>query len=350
MSFNYRPNRRSLLKAGLGTIGAISLPALPAFGAERTLTCNTVGFSLGIHIPSQFAMREGMDAASKGAATCNAVRIDKLPVITQNLLSGASQIADSDIVSTLKSVKAGADLKVIGLTYNSSSLVFVANGDMVKSVADLTKPGIVVAVNSKTDFTAIMLAGPLAEAGHTMKDIELVEIGGSGNRVKALLAGRVHAIPAHIDQVQVIQKQGNYTILIQPWKAYKAWYGEVLCASGAWLADASNRADAVACIQAHVAAFRKANSDFGWYAEQYRKYATLKDANKASDDDIRAAWDPLKNVVKAWPNDMETLTAEGFDALNDPYVKAGVFDAPIDMATVVDRSLLDEALANLGKA
>lgn len=350
MTSDYRPTRRSFLFTSLGTLGALSLPGLPAFAADRTLTCNTVGFSLGIHIPSQFAMNEGMEAASNGESTCEAVRIDKLPVITQNLLSGASQIADSDIVSTLKAVKAGADLKVIGLTYNSSSLVFVANGDIVTSIADLAKPDVVVAVNSKSDFTAIMLAGPLAEAGLTMDDIELVEIGGSGNRVKAMLSGRVHAIPAHIDQVQSIQSEGNYTILIEPWKAYNAWYGEVLCASGAWLADAGNRAAAVACIQAHVEAFRKANSDLTWFAEQYRKYSTIKDAASATDDQIRAAWEPLKDIVNAWPNDMETLTAAGFNALNDPYVKAGVLDAPIDMSTVVDRSILDEALANLGKA
>lgn len=294
-------------------------------------------------------MREGMAAASDGASTCDPVRIDKLPVITQNLLSGASEIADSDIVSTLKAVRAGADLKVIGLTYNNSSLVFVANGDMVQSIADLAKPGVVIAVNSKSDFTAIMLAGPLAEAGLTMKDVELVEIGGSGNRVKALLAGRVHAIPAHVDQVQRIQQEGNFPVLIEPWKAYDAWYGEVLCASGAWLEVPENRAAAVACIQAHVDAFRKANTDFGWFAEQYRKYATIKGAAEATDDKIRAAYDPLRDVVNAWPSDMETLSAEAFDALNDPYVKAGVLDAPLDLATVVDRSILDEALANLAK-
>lgn len=349
MSFDYLANRRNFLTTSLGTIGALCLPGLPAFAAGRTLTCNTVGFSLGIHIPSQFAMNEGMAAVSKDASTCEAIRIDKLPVITQNLLSGASQIADSDIVSTLKAVKAGADLKVIGLTYNNSSLVFVANGDIITSIADLAKPDVVVAVNSKSDFTAIMLAGPLSDAGLTMDDIELVEIGGSGNRVKALLSGRVHAIPAHIDQVQSIQSQGNYTTLVEPWKAYKSWYGEVLCASGAWLADSDNRAAAVACIQAHVEAFRKANTDFAWYAEQFRKYSTIKDTASATDDQIRAAWEPLKDIVNAWPNDMETLSAEAFGALNDPYVKAGVLDAPIDMSTVVDRTILDEALANLSR-
>jgi NitT/TauT family transport system substrate-binding protein len=338
--------RRSLLAASAGlALGGARMP-LALAQAGRSLKVNVAGFSLGIHIPAISALREGI-AAVPGYAPCEVIRIDKLPMITQSVLGGSSEIADGDVVTTLKAAEAGADIKIIGLAFNSTSLIFVANGKRVKKLEDLQEPGRVVAVNSIGDFTHVMLIGPLLKRGVDLSKITITEIGGSGNRMRALIAGKVDAVPIHVDQAASVQKEGDFPILLRPWAEYKAWFGEVFFTTGAWLQKPENRKAAVDLMRATLVAFRKADTDFAWYAGQYRKHATVKDAAKEGDDTIRSAWSTLKDEVKAWPPSMDTLTPENFQELMPVYKAAGALNGSLDMRKVVDRSILEEALKGL---
>ena len=150
--------------------------------------------------------------ATPGYLPPKVTRIPQNRTLTQTLISGTADIAESDVVTIFQAVEAGADLKIIGNVYNNVSIVFVANADTVQEIKDLEKPGITVAVNGLGDVSHIVLIGPLVKRGVDPKKVNVIEIGGSGDRMRALLAKRVDAVPVHYDQATAIVEKGNFKI------------------------------------------------------------------------------------------------------------------------------------------
>jgi len=53
----------------------------------------------------------------------------------------------------------------------------------------------------------VLLSGVLSKHDIDIEDTTIVEMGGSGSRMRALLAGRVAAVPVHFDQAaEVVSK------------------------------------------------------------------------------------------------------------------------------------------------
>lgn len=347
--------RREALKVlalGAGA-GAISGGILEAAAgrtawaqAGRVLDIPVVGFTLGIHVPSMAAMKEILPTLP-GYAAAKTTRFASQRVITQTIVSGSGDIGAGDPIITLRAAEAGADVKIIGLVFNSTSLVFVVNGNKVKQLQDLQKPEIVVAVNSMGDFTHVLLVGPLLKRGVDLGKVTVVEIGGSGARTKALLAGRVDAVPVHFDQAFDIAKQGNYPVLLDPAKEYKAWFGEVYFATSDWLKKPENKRAAVDLLKANLMAFRKASSDYAWFAAQYRKHSTVEKAAQQGDDVIKPVWEVLVKQVNAFPGAMESFTVQNFKDLVPVYKAAEALEGKVDVAKIVDRTYLDQALKEL---
>jgi len=347
--------RREALKvlalgAGAGALGGGALETAVGRSAwaqaGRVLDIPVVGFTLGIHVPSMAAMKEILPTLP-GYAAAKTTRFASQRVITQTIVSGQGDIGAGDPIITLRAAEAGADLKIIGLVFNSTSLVFVVNGNKIKQLQDLQKPEVVVAVNSKGDFTHVLLVGPLLKRGVDLGKVTVVEIGGSGARTKALLAGRVDAVPVHFDQAFDIAKQGNYPILLDPAKEYKAWFGEVYFATSDWLKKPENKKAAVDLLKANLLAFRRASKDFAWFAEQYRKHSTVEGAAKTPDDTIKPVWDILVKQVNAFPGAMETFTVQNFKDLVPVYKAAESLEGKVDVEKVIDRTYLDQALKEL---
>jgi len=347
--------RRNALKllSGTAALASGALPLAPygiggaAAQAGRSMQINLLGFALGIHVPTTAAVMDIMPAYP-GYAAPKTQRIEQIRTVTQTLVAGAAELGQTDPITTLRAVEAGADLKMVAFWYMNTSLVFVVNADKIKELKDLEKPDTVVAINSKGDITEVMLVGPLIKRGVDPKKIQIIEIGGSGGRMRALLSGRVHAVPVHFDQAAEIAKQGNYQVLIEPWKEYKAWINEVWVVNGAWLKSAANQRALVDLIKATITGFRKANDDFAWYAQMYRKHVTLPKANEATDDAIKPLWEGLVRDVKAWPPNMD-FKVDPFDDLLPVYKAAGAVEGKVQPSQVVETSFVQQALAELGR-
>ena len=347
-------SRRKVIKgltvaAGAGVLGRSMLPVGDVAWAQggRALDIPIVGFALGSHVPSLVAMKDILPTFP-GYAPAKTTRFASQRVITQTIISGSGDIGGGDPIITIRAAEAGADVKIIGLVFNNTSLVFVVNGNKIKQLQDLQKPGTVVAVNSKGDFTHVLLIGPLLKRGVDLGKVTVVEIGGSGARTKALLAGRVDAVPVHFDQALDLAKQGNYPVLLEPSTEYPAWFGEVYFAMADWLKRPENRRAAVDLLKAHLLAFRRASKDFAWYADQYRKYSTNPDAAKESNEALRPVWDTLVQKINSWPGAMEPFTVENFKGLLPVYKAADAIQGTANIEKVIDRSYLDQAVKELG--
>jgi NitT/TauT family transport system substrate-binding protein len=255
-------------------------------------------------------------------------------------------MGEGDPIVAMSAVESGADVKIVGLWYMNTSLVFVANADKVRELKDLGNPGNVIAVNQKGDITHVMLVGPMLKRGVDPEKLNIVEIGGSGARMQALLSGRVQGVPVHFDQAAEMAKKGNYKILLEPWKEYSPWINEIWACNGAWLKKKENERAVIDLLKMQMTAFRRANTDLGWYTEGYRKHVTLKDANAATPDGLRNVWEVLTREIKAFPDVMD-LKLEWWETLLPAYRQAGAIEGKVKVAQVVEPSLAKQAASEL---
>lgn len=347
------PTRRTLLRglaagagAGLITAQPFGFQGLrPALAAGRQLKMNIPGNALGVHIPYMAAINEILP--SMGYDTPKWDRVKKLQTITQSILAGSVEVASGDAISTLRAVEAGADLKIIGNAFMHTSLVFVVNADKVKEPKDIEKPDVTLAVNSKGDFTHVMVVGPMTRRGIDMSKVNVIKMGGSGTRMRALLAGKVDGVPLHFDQASDVAKKGNFKVMIGPAKEYDAFLGEVWICSGDWLSKPANRKAAKDLLKATIAAFRRTNSDPAWYAAMYRKWGTKKSMKKASDDEIAVVRQALGQDIGCWPDNMDHKMSV-YKELLPVYKSAGAVKGTVDLNKVVETSLVAQALKELG--
>ena len=332
--------RRALL-AGSG----LAASGIAQAQSGRSLKINLLGYCLADHVPTTAAVMDMLPQVS-GFAAPQTARIDQMRTAAQTVIAGAAELGETDPIVTMSAVEAGADLKLVGLWYSQTSLVLVADAKRIQALKDLADPANIVAVNEKGDITHVCLLGPLLDAGIDINKINFVEIGGSGARMRALLAGRVQAVPVHLDQAAQMTKDGRFTIVIEPWKSYHPWINEVWVTTGSWLKQTSNETALVALLKANIAAYRRANTDYAWYADCYRRYATVPDSEK-QDSIIRPLWEGLVNDVKSWPP-QDGPAPEDIERLIPLYKAAGAVRGTVKARDFVILDYVKQALAELG--
>jgi NitT/TauT family transport system substrate-binding protein len=329
------------LVAGSG----LAVSGLARAESGRSLKINLLGYCLADHVPTTACVME-MLPQIPGFAAPQTARIDQMRTVAETVIAGAAELGETDPIITMSAVEAGADLKVVGLWYSQTSLVLVADASRIKDYKDLANPANIVAVNQKGDITQVCLLGPLLEAGIDINKISFVEIGGSGARMRALLAGRVQAVPVHLDQAAQMTKDGRFKIVIEPWKAYHPWVNEVWAVTGAWLKKPENERALVALLKTNIAAYRRANTDYAWYAEMYRRYATVPDTEK-QDAVIRPLWESLANEVKSWPS-QDGPAPDDVERLIPLYKAAGAVRGTVKARDFVIVDYVKQALAEMG--
>jgi NitT/TauT family transport system substrate-binding protein len=341
-----RRNALKLLGAG-ASVGLAAAPRWPAYAAsDRALGGHILGFTLAIHIPAIVALNEELPKLGYGKPELK--RIESMQVVTQSVVAASTEIGEADIVSAMRASDAGGKVKLIGLVYNSTSQVLVVDTGKIRDFKDFEKPENVIALNSKGDFIYAMLAGVFQKHGVDLDKLTVVDVGGSGSRVKALQSGRVAAIPAHFDQAEAVMKQGpQFAVMIEPWKIYNPWLSEAWLVNSDWLEKPENQRLSVDMLKAVLTAFRAANADFYYFAGGYRKFATIDGAAKATDEQLRPLWEHLTKNIKAWPND-GGFRRDYFKELAPFYQAAGVLRAGAKVDELVEPRYLEQALKELG--
>ncbi|MCW2242104.1 ABC transporter substrate-binding protein [Azospirillum canadense] len=345
-------NRRTVLRAGLGGLSVLALGPLAgsmqgAFAQTgRVLKINTLASAAAVNVPMQAALRSGVGMMA-GFAAPEVRPTKKIPQIAQEVIAGAADLGDADVASTLAAAEAGADLRIIGLSYSNTSQVIVANTDKVKSLEEIAAKGGTIAVNSIGDFMYVMLAGALLKRNIDPKKVNFIEMGSSGDRARALVAGRVDAVPMHIEQALELAQMGSYEMLVRPWEEYDNWFSAIVMTTGAWLKADENKRAAVAVLKSVLTSFRNTNKDYGWFKTQVGQYASSKELKAADDSMLKPVWETLTTRIKAFPNNMETLTPDEFAKVIPAYKAVGALKGTVDLTKVIDRTYLEQAVKEL---
>jgi NitT/TauT family transport system substrate-binding protein len=347
-----RREASTALALGLGGAmlrsAAVAMPGIGTVMAQprRTLELQLLGFALGIHVPATAAFMSILPTMP-GYAEPKTARLSEIRIATQTMIGGSADIGESDPPTVLSAAEAGAQFKIVGKPYDSTSLVFVVNGDRVKSIADLAKPETRVAIGARGDITHVILAAPLLKRGIGIDKMTLLELPGSGTRLSALLSGKIDAGSLHFDQAETILGKGNFRILIEPWKEVSGWTNEVWVVRTEWLRKPENERALTDFLKANVIAFRRANTDFDWYLEGFRKYVTLKDADKMTAVALRPIWEKLRSEIRAWPAD-GNFSVAAIQAMLPACKAADAIRGTVKVEDVVETRYLQQALKELG--
>jgi len=318
-----------------------------SFGStRRSLKVMSNANVAGIHVPGNVAVREILQQIGD-YAPIDLTRMEKQANITQVLVGGGPDIVDADTPSIAAAANAGANLKIVGQFYASVDLVFAANADVVTSLQDLTKPDVVCGINTPGDTVHALLLGVLMKHGIDITKVNIVALGGSSARMRALMAKRVHLVPIHADQAHDVALQGNYKPLIQPWTEYGFWSNEVWAVNGKWLENPDNQRVVVDVLEAQLRANRSATNDFAWFAGMFRKYSNDRDAAHWPDERIRDEWTLLTREIKAFPEPMP-LDLAAFNTLIPIYEKAGIVSPGASFDSLIEPRFLAEAQKRLG--
>lgn len=343
--------RRGVLGLGAGALAAASVESLPrsALAAGgRILKISTLPGFAAVNVPTQTAFRIIL-GTMPGYAVPELQPTAKIPQIVQQVLAGSAEIGDGDVASTMAAAEAGSDVRIIGLSYNNISMVVVLNGKKHDSLEALARAGGVIAVSGIGDFMYVMIRGVFKKRGIDASKINFVELGSGGDRVRALLAGRVDAIPMHIEDVAPVQSRGgDFKVVVRPWEVYDDWFSAVIMARAQWLEKDENKAAAVAVLKSILTAFRRSDDDFEWFKARTHDYASSDYLKTSTDEILKPVWQTLSRDARAFPRAMEQMTPDEFAKVLPIYKEVGALKGTIDFGKLIDRTYLEQAVRELG--
>ena len=199
-------------------------------------------------------------------------------ILLQAMLAGQAHTAQNGVAETAAAILRGGDVRMLGVTSKIFPYTMIA-GKTIKTAKELI--GGKLAVNRLADVSAIASQVALRKLGlNPDKDVTMIQVGGSPQRVAALQAGAVQAAALDFMSGLRLAKLG-YTVLSQVSLSYP-YLGPVV--SGRFLRE--NPAAAEAFLKAFVEAIArfKRNREEGIKAlAHYMKTSETDVLNKAYD-------------------------------------------------------------------
>jgi NitT/TauT family transport system substrate-binding protein len=188
---------------------------------KRALDLQLLGFALGIHVPATAAFMSIMPSMA-GYAEPKTARLSEIRMVTQAMIERQCRHRRIGPPTVLAAAEAGAQFKIVGKPYDSTSLVFVVNGDRVKTLADLAKPEDARGDRrARGDITHVILVAPLLKRGLDLSKMTVLE---RPDRARA--SPRCSPVAsmreACISISRIDHGQGNFQVLIEPWKEFTA--------------------------------------------------------------------------------------------------------------------------------
>ncbi len=191
---SHKPGRMSSVFALLITaIVALSVPLLsphPVIGAD--LTEFEVGISAQVVTVFPVWMAESGGFYKKEGLKVGVITMEGGTRGLQVLVSGKIQAMHVGLGPVIEANRQGADLRLTSSTSNTIPFT-IFSSPTVKTAAELKGGKVGVSTFGSESDIAVTLA--LKQLGLTRKDVTIVQMGGTSQRLAALLAGQVQAVP-----------------------------------------------------------------------------------------------------------------------------------------------------------
>lgn len=251
------------------------------------------------------------------------------------ILAGESNIAGThDADELIIGVSGGEDMVGIGSAKSRMDYVLVAQQEY-ESVEDLA--GTTIATSGPAGFNTLLMRFALEDAGlDPDNDADLAQIGSSGDRAAALLAGVASSAAATIDDWFELQTQTDELHILAYFSEVRPEFpNDVYYAYRDYWEENPEVALAWACANLESNAWITADED------RYVEWA-LENID-APEQSLRDVWN-FAIEVDMWPTDpAEILDVDGIQALADILLEIGDISEPVVAEELVDLSYLEEA-------
>lgn len=245
-------------------------------------------------------------------------------------------VSASSADEVLVGVSQGAEVTAIGAPTSSMHYAVVTKPDITE-VADLE--GRTLAISSPGSFNALMFRLMLEQEGMDPEEsVTYAQIGGTGERAAALLAGQVDAAVVYIDSwIELRQQTDDLALLgyiadMIPGLPSRLYYG-----ADAYFADNPDMALAIACANL------EANS---WIQDDEQTFVdyTTNEMQAASPEAV-AEFHGVALDLNMYPTDPEAVVnMEAVQGLTDIMTETGELENEVDLDALVDMSYLEEAV------
>jgi len=251
------------------------------------------------------------------------------------LLAGESDIAGThDADELIIGTAGGADLLGIGSAKSKMDYVLVAQKEY-ESVEDLA--GTTIATSGPGGFNTLLMRFALEDVGlDPDTDADLAQIGSSGDRAAALLAGVASSAAATIDDWFEISEQTDDLHILAYFSQIRPTFPK-----GVYFAHTEFWEENPELALAWACANLEANA---WITADEERFIEWANENiDASETSLRESWQFAVDV-NMWPSDpAEVLNVSGTQELADILLDAGDIEEPVVAEELLDLSYLEEA-------
>jgi ABC-type nitrate/sulfonate/bicarbonate transport system substrate-binding protein len=259
-------------------------------------------------------------------------------VVFGAMLNDQADVLEFSPQGALSGIDNGLDLKAFALDGPRMDYAFISKPS-IKTIAQLkgTKIGLLDTVG----LNGVQVSLVLAAGGLKSSDVTIIQTGGQGARVAALLSGRIDATMVGFANYLQLKSQG-YNLLYSYTKEQPKLIDGVLWAKSTWLA--SHKTEAVAFNQALLESFR-------WFDDTKNKSAWVSEASTlltGSDPSVTTQmYDIYQQNGMYPPNSILDLNALSFN--QDEYVQFKSLTKSLPVSQWADPSFSQQALTLEGK-
>jgi ABC-type nitrate/sulfonate/bicarbonate transport system substrate-binding protein len=257
-------------------------------------------------------------------------------VATRAVIAGQADIVVNSLFFGINAVKEGIPLVTILADAQTLDYLLV-------SVPDVTEPsqlenGGTMGINQPGDLGATVADQCLKFLDVDVETVEFVQVGGTGARMAALLAGQIQAAPAHAAEALAAANEGGLNVLADCGEAIGSFLQTGATVDATWLAENPNLAQHF--VDAYMDALRWAEENKDEYMELSRTVLPEMPEEQRS-----PAYDVFKNVGLFAVNG--GLTPESVEKLTEIGIDAGSIEEPVpDNWYTTD--LIDDYIARNG--
>ncbi len=197
------------LRAAL--VCAVTLAAVaPSMAAAQQLTPFKFGISAPVVTVLPVWMAEAGGFYAREGLKVEVISMEGGSRGVQVLLSGEIQAMHVGLAPVVQANRAGADIRLVNSSANTIPITIFTKPD-IKSAAALK--GRTVGISTFGSETDIAISLALGKLGLTRQDVTISQIGGSSQRLGALMAGRIDAAPLLEPGITMAAEKGFYPLL-----------------------------------------------------------------------------------------------------------------------------------------
>ncbi len=283
--------------------------ANPSPGAPEKTTLRIVQGSSPDY--TQIALTKAIEYLNERGIQTTFESVDDTDVATRAVIAGQADIVVNSLFFGINAVKEGIPLVTIMADAQTLDYLLVSTPDVTdpKQLED----GGTMGINQPGDLGATVADQCLKFLDVDVTTVQFVQVGGTGARMAALLAGQIQAAPAHAAEALAAVDEGGLTVLADCGEAIGSFLQTGATVDSNWLAANPNLAQHF--VDAYIDALRWAEDNKDEYMELSRTVLPeMPEAQRSP------AYDVFKNVglfaVNGGlsPASIQKLTDIGLDA------------------------------------